>query len=61
MGQAKRRGTFEERLAQALARQQKPVEPLRPIPPVVSVPRVYRKHPVLMGALLAAMLPIPRQ
>lgn len=57
MGQAKRRGTFEERRAEAMSRNQTHKITAPPIGPV-DTPRQQRKASMAMARLMAASLAI---
>ena len=67
MGQAKKRGTYEERKAQAIARLHEAVIPKQPIPPVEApaapqppVAHPGRRHNLEMAALAAAVCAVNR-
>lgn len=57
MGQAKRRGTFEERRAQAIARKHTFISTVPAIGPI-DTPRQQRKASMAMARLMAAALVI---
>lgn len=56
MGQAKRRGTFEERLAQAVARKSEIVRPQMAIAQNIQKPVTPRRSSIASMAALTALL-----